>query len=189
MQVNPMAFNAFNMWSDGQGAEILDYPERYDSFEGKETPDSVFYVQHAAYWMDDPSKFTGVPTEGAKVVNDVLEYPVKNGKQLKLKFTVPTPDLVHYDAVRHCKKQGLPHPTARELFDFWAAGVTEPNYGPNFKGGYPASARCASTKLWSASLWVGGRAFVWRFWYTNGVVLRDYRDAYHVGVRCVGSED
>jgi hypothetical protein len=81
-QVNPKAFNAFNFWRDGQGSEILDYPLGYDVDYGSTTPDSVFYVDEAEYWKDN--KYIGVPTEGAKVVNDVLEYPVKNDKQLKL---------------------------------------------------------------------------------------------------------
>jgi hypothetical protein len=47
----------------------------------------------------------------------------------------------------------------RELFDFCATGVTEPNYGPNFKARkYPKGARCrkedpdTSWDTWSASL-------------------------------------
>ncbi len=65
-----------------------------------------------------------MPTEGAKVVNDVLEYPVKNGKVLKLKFTAEFPnEMDRTAAVEHCKKQGLRLPTVREFFDFCAAGT------------------------------------------------------------------
>jgi hypothetical protein len=45
-QVNPKAFNAFNIWRDGNGAEILDYPLGYDVQDGPPTPDGVFYVEN-----------------------------------------------------------------------------------------------------------------------------------------------
>ena len=201
-QVNPKAFNAFNIWRDGQGSEILDYPQDYPVIGANKTPDGVFYVEDAAYWAgtgDWATKFIGVPTEGAevvsvitdeaKVVNDVLQYPVKNGKQLKLKFTVISDkEMYHDDAVTYCKNQGLRLPTVRELFDFCAAGVTEPNYGPNFESGrYPLTARCGGRDraLWSASVFSEtnwGSA-----WYFDGHGWLGYHFPASSGVRCVGA--
>jgi hypothetical protein len=186
-QINPKAFNAFNIWRDGQGSEILDYPQGYDyRGDDRTTPDGVFYVENAAYWKD--KKFMGVPTAGAKVVNDVLEYPVQNGKQLKLKFTETSEKKMYLaDAVTYCKDQGLRLPTARELFDFCAAGVTEPNYGPNFYlEKYPSTARCErSIWIWSASVYSDYRRIAWLFsgfhGYVNPLTRNDTG-----GVRCVG---
>ena len=154
----------------------------------------MFYVEEAAYWKDD--KFMGVPTAGAKVVNDVLEYPVKNGKQLKLKFTkVSEKEMKHLDAVTYCKNMepigDWRLPTERELFDFCAAGVTEPNYGPNFKRKkYPFNARCGRPEdgwlaYWSASVNSYKRHLAWQSNGFDGSVNYYLRyKAY--GVRCVG---
>lgn len=187
-QVNPKAFNAFNIWRDGQGSEILDYPRGYDVTRGRTIPDDVFYVEKNAYW--NKGKFIGVPTEGAKVVNDVLEYPVKNGKQLKLKFTkISEKKMSHLDSVTYCKNQGLRLPTMREVFDFCAAGVNEPNYGPNFKEWkYPSTARCGLTDgPWSASLVSVKPEITWVFGGNSGWVDMDSRfDDSVADVRCVG---
>lgn len=185
VQINPKAFNAFNIWRGGQGSEILDYPQGYDVIDGSTTPDGVFYVERDAYWKDQ--KFIGVPTEGAKVVNDVLEYPVKNGKQLKLKFTkISEKTMPHRDAVAYCKNQGLRLPTVRELFDFCAAGVTEPNYGPNYQAGkYPSTARCWETYPWSASVYSYDRSDAWLF-NGYGGIPNSFTFYYTYGVRCVG---
>jgi hypothetical protein len=191
VQINPKAFNAFNIWRDGQGSEIVDYPQGYNFGSFSTTPDGVFCVNGAAYWNDNG--FIGVPTEGAKVVNDVLEYPVKNGKQLKLKFTkISEKEMVHHYAVTYCKDQGLRLPTVRELFDFCAAGVTEPNYGPNYGPNfedekYPSTARCWKTYLWSASVFSYSGYGVWRFHGSYGFVSYGNRDGTG-GVRCVGGE-
>lgn len=180
-QVNPKAFTAFGLWRDGLGTEILDYPQGYEDTKGTSTPDGVFYVEPAGYWED--IYFTATPTEGAKVVNDVLEYPVNNGMQLKLKFTALNPNRMnHAEAVQHCKKQGLRLPTVRELFDFCASGVSEPNYGPNYRGAqYPTNARCGGGYSWSASV-TKNRLYAWQF--SGNISSEDRRSAN--GVRCVG---
>jgi hypothetical protein len=191
-QVNPKAFNAFNIWRDGQGAEILDYPQDYGVW-APISPDGVFFVSRNEYWQ--PRKFVGVPTEGAKVVNDLLEYPVQNGRQLKLQFAKISEDtMFHPYAVTYCKNQGLRLPTIRELFDFCAAGVTEPNYGPNFeRGRYPSTARCGGSHLWSASIDAAYRYFAWQFDIFDGNIFPQKRidtdNAYPAGVRCVGSAE
>jgi hypothetical protein len=190
-QVNPNAFNAFNIWRDGQGAEILDYPRDYESITNKKTSDGVFYINPYDYYLRNFT-FVGTPTKGAIVVNDVLEYPAQNGKQLKLKFTefttVSEQGISHSDAVTHCINEGLRLPTVRELFDFCAAGVTEPNYGPNFKNGkYPSTARCKDKWAWSASVVSNARHYAWLFDGGNGGVIYWSRN-YGTGVRCVGGE-
>jgi hypothetical protein len=207
-QVNPMAFNAFNIWRDGNGAEILDYPQGYDVEQGSTDPDGVFYVEEAEYWDRKwgsgvpTEKFIGVPTAGAKVVNDVLEYPVRNGKQLKLKFAEMSekkmiqvskdPDVLN--AVTYCKNQGLRLPTVRELFDFCAAGVTEPNYGPKHKkDSYPPTERCREKRfLASASVDSAHRDAVWTFFGATGEFPGNntYRSGPYgtSNVRCVGVE-
>lgn len=142
VKVNVKAFKAFDIWRDGQRAEILDYPQSYGVNDGSISSDGVFYTNAETYWPE--GKFIAVPTGSVQVVNDVLEYPVRNGKQLKLKFTkVSEKAMTHAESVTYCKNLGLRLPTTRELFDFCAAGVTEPNYGPNFEmPKYPKSARC-----------------------------------------------
>jgi hypothetical protein len=194
MQVNPKAFNAFNIWRDGQGSEILDYPQDYYG-DGHQTSDGVFYVEATAWWKD--GKFIGVPTEGAEVVNDVLEYPVKNGRELKLKFTYVPADrwriwsVTQPDAIEYCKSKDLRLPTLRELFDYCAAGVTEPNYGPNYVSGrYPTNARCGENQPWSSSLVTkdGGVLGAWIFadGDHDGFVWGSYVSNPGFGLACVG---
>lgn len=171
-QVNAKAFNAFDLWRDGRGSEILEYPAKYGNPDGNRvTVDGIFYVSLLDYWQncqledcgDYKPKFPGstrtrfkaVPTEGAKVVDDVLIYPVRHGKQLKIKFEkTPEKGKVHRDAVEDCKRRGLRLPTIRELFDFCAAGVTVANYGPNWSDSeYPEfGSRCGNKLIyWSVS--------------------------------------
>ena len=176
-QVNPKAFNAFNIWRDGQGSEILDYPQGYEIQEGTTEADGVFYV----------NEYVSVPTEGAKVVNDVLEYPARNGKQLKLKFTAATPtEMNHNDAVAHCKQQGLRLPTIREVFDFCAAGTL-----PNAEGNFDYSRCNPDDYPWSASVDTNDRDQAWLFDPQYGFVYSDIRSGhfYVYNVRCVGPAD
>jgi hypothetical protein len=192
-QVNPKAFNAFDIWRSGSGSETLHYPQGYDVEAGSAPSDGVFFVESPAFWKDHADwgkqKFIAVPTEGAKVVNDVLEYPAQNGKQLRLKFTSGDPSKWsrHNEAVQHCKQLGLRLPTAREFFDFCAVDVVEPNYGPNYqRNKYPESARCADSPIWSASL--GGVTRFYAWFFNGGHVDFDYRSILYPGnVWCVGS--
>ena len=184
-QMNPKAFNAVNIWRDGQGSEITDFPQDYNDVIGSTTPDGVFYVEDAVYWTG--RKFTGMPTEGAKVANDLLEYPTQNGKKLRLQFSqISEQKMPHAEAVTYCQSRGLRLPTARELFDFCAAGVPEPNYGSNFeRGKYPLTARCAGGFIWSASINAVHRSYRWMFSGHFGDTFSVIRtDPY--SVRCVG---
>lgn len=180
-QVNPLAFNAFDLYRSGQGTEILDYPKGWEVYstsdwnEPSPKSDGVFYDDPAAWRRQDGARylgFTGVPTEGARVEGDVLEYPVRNGKQLKLRFVVDFNqnrelqlELKHNEAAEYCRKQGRRLPTARELFDYCATGVSEPNYGPNYVSGrYPSTARCREDyAFWSATLYAKSRDSAWQF--------------------------
>jgi len=184
-QVNPMAFNAVNVWRDGQGSEMMGYPQGYDDVIGMTTPDGVFYVEDALYWTD--RKFSGISTEGAKVANGAREYSVQNGKKLKLRFSqISEQKMPHADAVKYCQSRGLRLPTARELFDFCTAEVSEPNYGPNFeRGKYPLMARCAGRYIWSASINAVHRSYGWMFSGHFGDTFSVIRtDPY--SVQCVG---
>jgi len=200
-QVDPTAFNAFIIWRDGQGNEILDYPQDYPQGSGVHAgrtnhPDGVFYVHGKMYRGGAYNDFIAAPTDGAKVVNDVLEYPVQNGRQLKLKFTKVSEKGMTQDlAVAYCKNQKhqkLRLPTIRELFDFCAAGVIEPNYGEDFRRGkYPSTARCGESFLWSASVNSNRFSEGWRFARDDGSVDYVYRNGPYASplkVRCVGSE-
>ncbi|MEI8028100.1 MAG: hypothetical protein WCI18_17260 [Pseudomonadota bacterium] len=192
-QVNPKAFNAYNIWGDGNGTEILDYPQGYEVPSGRTNPDGVFYVHQNMFRGGAYNDFIATPTDGAKVVNNVLEYPVRNGRQLKLKFTQISENGMSHDlAVAYCKDQKQRLPTIRELFDFCAAGVVEPNYGDSFrKGKYPSTARCGESFLWSASLNSNRLSEGWRFIRDEGIVDFVYRSGPYVvpfKVRCVGSE-
>jgi hypothetical protein len=131
-----------------------------------------------AYWKGN--KFIGVPTEGAKVVNGVLEYPVKNNKALKLKFTAKSQGAMpHSAAAEHCKQQGLRLPTVRELFDFCVVGTA-----PNGEGRFDNN-RCGENWIWAASVYSDNRYYAWRFNGDNGLAgLFDRNPSY--GVRCVG---
>jgi hypothetical protein len=97
--------------------------------------------------------------------------------------------MTHLDAVAYCKNQGLRLPTVREIFDFCAAGVTEPNYGrPNYDSEkYPSTARCWMASLWSAPVNSSLRSMAWTFNGNYGYVyygsFRSRPDAHSV---CVG---
>ncbi len=87
-KVNPMAFNALQLWREGNTAPILDYPADYDAQNGKIDPDGVFYVEKATY--NNETNFKGKPTMGAKVVGDVLTYPTKEGETSHSSFLLVT---------------------------------------------------------------------------------------------------
>jgi hypothetical protein len=177
-QVNPKAFNAFNIWRDGKGAEVLDYPQGYEVRDGSiEATAGIFYEHREAYWYNDGAN--SAPTAGASVAGDLLVYPPQEGRTLKLKFSPLSPsDMNHFDAVRYCGEKKLRLPTAQELFDFCtaktAAGVNE--------------LRCSEKRLWSASVYSyqRDRAFSYR---NSHNVEQFYGPRDHTaGVRCVGGE-
>jgi hypothetical protein len=185
--MNRLPFDSFNTWRYGQGTGIFKYPWDYDETRGKSTPDGVFFVSDNEYLVPNVSHsiFKGVPTQDAKVLNDVVEYPSKDGRNLKLKFTkISDKEMPHVKAVAHCKKQGLRLPTVRELFDFCAAGVTEPKYGPNGSiGRYSATERCGKEVTWSLSI-SSELSHAWYFSAPWGNV-RPADRLVELGVRCV----
>lgn len=149
----------------------------------------MFFVDKLEYWYY--SKFIAVPTLGAKVVNDVLEYPARNGRQLKLKFTAVDEKMRnHKGAAEFCRGDDGHHrlPTARELFDYCTAGIEGLNYGPNFEPGvYPRASRCSGNRVWAASLNAMVREYAWVFDGVAGTVDVIYSgDTPILGVRCVG---
>lgn len=178
VQLNPKAFNSFNIWLSGQGTEIVDYPAVYGDMDPK-PEDGVFFVSTYKFWAD--GKTIGVPTERAKVYRDVLEYPVRNGKQLRLKFAaLEQMKMKQANAVQHCKRQGLRLPTARELLDFCYAGISS-----DVSGRFPQN-RCNSGKIWSASLLSNAPGEAWLMGGTDGAISAANINAAECGVRCVG---
>jgi hypothetical protein len=177
--VNPKTFNAFNIWRDGKGTPILDYPAGYDVQEGKIDPDGVFYVASSTYWQN--IKFIGSVTEGAKVEADLLTYPTKEGRTLVLKFSAPAENMMdHANAVQYCMAKGLRLPHIQEIFDFCAAGTAK-----DWSGEY-INSRCAERHFWSASVVSSSRNYAWQFNGHYGNV-KDYDRYSDNGVRCVGA--
>jgi hypothetical protein len=181
-QINPQAFNAYDMWRDGKGTPVLFYPAGYDSREGKSDADGVFNVAKITYRRDD--QFVGSVTEMAKVKGDVLIYPPKEGRTLSLKFSpAATVNMTHAEAVNYCKKQGLRLPTIQELLDFCGAETMK-----NTNGLY-ANHRCGNqtTGYWSASVFSADRYNAWQF--NADVGEADYRTSrgFLLGARCVGT--
>jgi hypothetical protein len=178
-QVDAAAFNAFNIWRDGIGAPILDYPVGYDVFSQDAAPDGVFYVAPDAYLKKD--KFIGSVTEGATVEGDVLTYPTKQGRALALRFSAPAEiTRNHLDAVRYCKKKGLRLPHIQEVFDFCAAGTAKGRDGK-----YPDN-RCKKNDFLSASVYSPSPYNAWQFSALFGEVTSLDRSSYY-GMRCVGA--
>jgi hypothetical protein len=181
--INPQAFNAFNLWLDGQGNESLSYPDGYSEIEGTIASDGVFYVAEEDFW--DHRKFTAVPTPGIAVKDKTLFYPERNGRKLILEFSpVSETPLSQPEAVEFCESMNMRMPTVREIFDFCTAGVSEANYGPDYDLQYPATGRCGEQFLWSAAVDSNYRDYAWLFYGTLGAVDSDVRFVSHA-VRCV----
>ncbi len=200
-QLNPMAFNAFNIWRDGNGAEILNYPEGYVDRAKLNYPDSVFYVSLPDFFTERGQSgewdFTAVPTLGATVDSkNVLMYPVQNGKQLVLHFSgVSEKRMSQLNAVQYCKALSARLPTAREIFDFCVTGVEKSilDGKPNYSS-YPDDARCGIHDLWSASVSSNDTccrdsSSAWAFHESYGYVADEYvsrENLYYV--RCIDSK-
>lgn len=123
--VNSKLFNAYNIWQSGEKKEISQYPgSGYGEQHGAKSDDGVFYVASETY-LGEGGKKMARRTAGAKVAGDVLVYPVRDGRQLKLKFSIPEHDttMTHAEAVVHCRTKGGRLPTVRELFDFCQNGI------------------------------------------------------------------
>lgn len=190
--LKPPPFNAFQLWeSGGQGVSFTQYPPSYEVLQGATEADGFFFVSKEGYFADveavpGSARFTGTPTAGASVnaAGDTLTYPADANQgrtqELRLTFSEPSGELMsQVEAAKHCTGK-LRLPTARELFDFCAAGTT-----PNAQGQFSAS-RCAQGWLWSASVSSAVRGFAWAFTGELGTVSildRSERRA----VRCVGS--
>jgi hypothetical protein len=209
-EINPLAFNAYNIWSEGKGSDKTSYPDGWIKGSVGRPDQGVFSVELSEFYKrvkDDgvtKQQFIAVPTEGAVVVSDVLEYPERSRRVLRLRFLesdgVPRTST---QAMEQCQKQDGRLPTARELFDFCTAGVEGPNYGPRFQESkYPKSGRCVGS-LWTASLYyrrvLFGGVFssdpnsVWTFNANMGLLallgVPDYGGAEYAGVRCVTKTD
>lgn len=184
--VNANAFNAFNLWRDGKGDPIMNYPKGYVEDEGKTSPDGVFYVPRSEYYS--PDKFVGTTTEGAKVEGDLLIYPIKDGRTLTVKFhPLQEYAVSHAQAAGDCKRKGLRLPHIQELYDFCAAGTQKD------KDGHHPDNRCRDKNIrnaigvnhWSASVNADDFSGGWDFGRT--AVGTRYRRIDISGVRCVGA--
>jgi hypothetical protein len=184
-QVNPNAFNAYNMWLDGSCDPVLNPPQDYENITSQE--DGVFYESGKAYSSMKNNQqpiLIGVPTAGAAVEGDLLVYPARGKRTLKLRFAPPSATKnSQSDAVKHCSEKGLRLPTIRELFDFCVADTPK-----SADGSYPKN-RCGSSLL-SASVFSHSRSNAWIFDSSSGhvsnVAIRF--DPHGVGVRCVGGK-
>lgn len=178
VQVNAKAFNALKIWQEGRGIEILDYPQVYGNGGAA---DGVFSVARETYRQNE--KFIGSATEGAKVEGDLLIYPEREGRNLVLRFSAPTDELMGQEgSVRYCKSVGLRLPTVQELFDFCAAGK------PKNEDGLYTDNRCQKPWAhWSAS-WLSsvGYSSAWLFDGGRGLPRVDEPEEGRFSVRCVG---
>lgn len=180
VHVDPMAFNALNMWRDGTGNAVMNFPENYDSATEQTTSDGIFII-HPDTFLDDKNFSLGTTTEGATVESTVLHYPEKDGRNLQLKFSpMADREMSHSDAVRHCKRAGLRLPTAQELLDFCAAGTARDRFDGKYR-----NHRCKEGQygFWSASVYTAGSA--WEF--SNIGQLRFYLRSAKNQVRCAGT--
>jgi hypothetical protein len=209
-EVNPLAFNAYNIWREGEDSERTSYPDGWIKGSVGRPDQGVFSVELSEFYkrvkIDGVTRpqFIAVPTEGAVVVSDVLQYPERSRRILRLRFlesdSLPRTST---QAMKQCQDQNGRLPTARELFDFCTAGVEGPNYGPGFQESkYPKSGRCVGS-LWTASLYYRGALFggvfssepnsVWTFNGDRGLLsllgVPDYGGADYAGVRCVAKTD
>lgn len=143
---NVLEFNAFDIWFNGSSQSISEYPQWYAG-------PRVTNLQKDRLFVDDRSdyetnsQFTGKATEGAVVEANVLKYPNKDGRTLQLSFS-PASDIgmQQYNVVSYCSGLNMRLPTARELLDYCAAGLTYKVWN------YPANGRCAGKYLWLASV-------------------------------------
>jgi hypothetical protein len=187
IQVNSKAFNAYNMWRDGKGTPILDYPAGYEVVdESKMKPDAVFYMADETYWGGlHAHKFRGSVTEGAKVGNDILIYSSNGGRTLVLKFSPPSEkEMDHMSAVQYCKDLGLRLPHVQEILDFCASG-TEKNAEGTYVNNRCRGATLARSLWWTAAVSSSYRDNAWRFNAGPGVVGYSFRSNVNA-VRCVG---
>jgi hypothetical protein len=201
MQINAKAFNAYNIWLDGNSREILDYPLEYNVKEGSITPDDVFYVAKEKYieplppiLFDDFS--IASTTKGAKVEGDILTYPIKEGRALALKFydfgnegakTQPK-------SAQYCKSVGLRLPQVQEILDFCAAGTSKyltvearwcDDDEPCQTWGQYSKHRCGGeSQIPSASVSSSDRNSYWEFY--RGRVNRGDRGTFGGNLKCVG---
>jgi hypothetical protein len=207
--VNPLAFNAYQIWQAGnQGMEtkeVLRRPMYYGRRSDKPQPDGVFYMAYVNdFWEKTKGKspvFVFRPTENARVENDTLTYPaVDGGKPLVLQFSPIAPERMdHLEAMEYCANAHLRLPTIREIFDFCAVGVKNIKYGPDYDYnsdyGYEDTARCKGKDFWSVTLNVDEpenadqrdrnmRAF--QFSGSSGAVTFNSRNSGKFEVRCVG---
>jgi hypothetical protein len=182
-KVNPMAFNASNLWRDGKGTPILQYPSDFRLISGRIAPDGLFYLPPEEYWQEKTdyfaeNTFTGSVTEGVKMEGNIVTYPAKEGRTLALKFSDPAGGLTHRDAALHCQVHGQRLPHIQEILDFCAAGTPKNRYGK-----YEDS-RCKSKSLWTASVDAENRYYAWAFQeaYASSILRQS-----KVSVRCVGA--
>jgi hypothetical protein len=182
---DPIPFNAFQIWRDGKGSPILDYPASYDSKNGICTPDDVFCIKGNAYkrrlgWGLG-GLFVSTTTQEAKVDGSILTYTAKDGRQLSLKFFPAAGEFkYHAAAAQFCANQ-IPKkrlPTMQELFDYCTAGSRRA-----FDGLYPHH-RCGQNPLWSTGLAENEPKDAWFF--TGGGLYLNVRTFVQNGFFCVG---
>jgi hypothetical protein len=173
-----MAFNALNIWRDGSGEPILDYPTDYGSKTPRNT-NNVFYVRDSDLLIHEENHLavvTAKVTEGATVNGNELSYPTSRaGKKLLLKFTEMKSFVSHIEAVEHCKQLGLRLPVLQELYDLCFAP------GPEM-----SKRRCSN--VWSATLKTEHPQAAWNIDPISDVTIHAWgRTDKGPSVRCVGA--
>ncbi len=160
-EIDPMAYNAFTIWLTGKGDPVFAIPQGYEGSSNGKQPDGVFYINRKSYLREysDDSKFVGAVTEGASYKNGVLEYPKKDGRELKLKVEKHmNVGKMQLEAIKYCESKQQRMVTAQELFDFCSLYKEGMDNGVYFD-----RKDCLGSIIWSVSLVPGSRDMVWGY--------------------------
>jgi|1048.fasta_scaffold43665_1 hypothetical protein len=187
-KVSAVPFNVFRKWLTGSKEfGIYDYPEGFFSATAEKTKaDGVFYEVPETYWKNKGTTkeiFLGSTTEGVTVKDDVLTYPVKDGRSLALKFWFGDKSKQHsfYSAYQICKGMGLRLPVIQESLDYCASGFPKDS-----KGSYSKDNRCPYS-FWLATVNPDYRYHAWHFNGRGAWVGATDRHDERLKLVCVGA--
>ncbi len=186
--IDPMAFNAYYMWSFGKGTPELEYPKDYTD-TGKPGDDDYKDNDYTfidsgedffAYMRQSKKTFDLKPDVEAIADGNKLSFQSRGGRVLSMTFTRVDGAKTQLGAAEACKNIKLRLPTVYEIANYCITKTERDSTDGSYKKN-----RCSGS-IWSATKLRQDESFAWAFDAKEGILAHPDRSSTQ-NVMCVGA--